>query len=228
MAALLNERLLIEGEANAEAGVPQASSFLTRKRVVLALLAVVGVACLVVGSVAASGAFTRSSPAASSSGAQSFSVVDPSLLQRRPNFTAPIGSLANAPQPKVIASNDKTETATLDFKHSHVTPQGHISHTQLTYTVTKHRNAHCPAKHESVLAIDCLPNRIRISFTNASKAREYGAATLNSTVLVSVNKSRTTPRVVTVEPKSHVVRLEMGLGEKLRCRFAPSRFSRKF
>jgi hypothetical protein len=180
--ALLNERLLIEGEANAEAGVPQASSLLTRKRVVLALLAVVGVACLVVGSVAASGAFSRSSPATSSNG-QSFSVVDPILLQRRPKFTAPIGSLANAPQPTVIASNDKTETATLDFKHSHVTPQGHVSHTQLTYTVTKHRNAHCPAKHESVLAIDCLPNRIRISFANASKAQEYAANWQNETIL---------------------------------------------
>eukprot|EP00048_Salpingoeca_helianthica_P011293 m.162450 g.162450 ORF g.162450 m.162450 type:complete len:546 (-) comp15203_c0_seq1:100-1737(-) len=176
----LNERLLSENERG-DAPVSSAMSPM-RKKVLLGLLATVAVACLVVGIVAASGRTTLS-PSSSSTSGSSFAAVSQTNLQTRPTFAKPIGSLANAPEPSIVHSTATTETAVFHFNHSSTTAQGNISHTSLRYNVSKVKNAHCPAKHESVLAIDCLPTRIRISFTNASKAAEYAAQWVNNTIL---------------------------------------------
>eukprot|EP00048_Salpingoeca_helianthica_P001317 m.48390 g.48390 ORF g.48390 m.48390 type:complete len:220 (-) comp11376_c1_seq1:56-715(-) len=154
--ATLNERLLSESERG-ETTVPNASTTM-RKKVLLGLLAAVGVACLVIGAVAASGRSLSPSATSSSSSGASFSVVSENVLQQRPTFTAPVGSLANAPEPNVTARTANTEAASFSFEHSHILPDGSTSHTHLHYNVVKSRNAHCPSNHEQVLAIDCLPN----------------------------------------------------------------------
>lgn len=100
----------------------------------------------------------------------------------RPTFHKAAASLANAPEPTIVSSNDKTQTATLNFHHNTTHANGKISHTHLNYTVVKRRNAHCPSSHLSVLAINCLASRIRLVFANATEARAHVPLWPNGTI----------------------------------------------